>query len=131
MNRLKLFLGIFITSVLLSPVVNAQRITIVGYIIDSKTGKNIEDVNIFDKVSGIGTISNKTGYYRLLLKPGDIKLSISENGYKTLEKEFFLRKDTVMDMQLFLNKDLAAELQANEAKSMNESSAKLAKLKRR
>jgi hypothetical protein len=78
----------------------AQRKAIAGDIIDSVTGKKISNVNIFESMAGVGTITNPAGNFRLLLNQGSVHLSVSFNGYKTWMKEFILRSDTIMNVTL-------------------------------
>jgi hypothetical protein len=111
MFRFSLFFGIILTSLIFSQIVEAQRISIEGFVVDSKTNTKLKEVDIFDKVSGIGTTSNGLGYYKLLLNRGKIELIVSETGYQTLEKAFDLRSDTLIDLQLTLKKDVIEKLQ--------------------
>ena len=43
----------------------AQFVTVSGYINDNSNGKALENVSIFEANSGIGTITNQNGFYRL------------------------------------------------------------------
>ena len=42
----------------------AQFISVTGYVNDSKSGKALENVSVFEANSGIGTISNQKGFYK-------------------------------------------------------------------
>jgi hypothetical protein len=96
----RLFLAIVIASIVLSSSVNGQLVSLDGIIVDAKTGELLKEVSVFDNVSGIGTISDQDGYFKLLLGAGDIRLTLSEDGYKSLLKEFSLNNDTVLDIRL-------------------------------
>ncbi|WP_297090856.1 carboxypeptidase-like regulatory domain-containing protein [uncultured Draconibacterium sp.] len=60
----------------------AQVVAITGYVNDGSNGKALENVSIFDKNSGIGTITNQNGFYKLILEKGDVNLSVSTGGFK-------------------------------------------------
>jgi hypothetical protein len=111
MFRFSLIFGIIFTSLIFPLLGNAQRISIEGFVVDSKTGAKLKEVDIFDKTSGIGTTSNESGYFKLLLNRSKIELAVSEIGYQTLDKAFDLRCDTIVDLQLTLKKDVIEKLQ--------------------
>jgi hypothetical protein len=100
MIRFYLFSVLFLIFQLTSPGVFSQRKVIEGNIIDSATGQKISNVNIFESLAGIGTISGNSGNFRLMLSQGAVNLSVSVEGYKTLMKQFVLKSDTVMDFIL-------------------------------
>jgi plasmid rolling circle replication initiator protein Rep len=79
---------------------HAQFITISGYITHALTGVAIENVSVFEKHTEIGTISNKDGSFKLMLHPGRLNLSFSENGYKTFSENLVLKSDTTLVIQL-------------------------------
>jgi hypothetical protein len=79
---------------------NAQFYSVSGYIKDSVTERGIVNVSDFEDISGIGTISNDNGYYRLILNPGQTKLIISKPGFKSFSTTFELKKDTVISANL-------------------------------
>ncbi len=89
-----------------------QFLTISGYVNDSSNGKALENVSIFEKNSGIGTISNQNGFYRLVLIKKDVDLSITNEGFKTFTSKMRLNADTTLVVKLEprLNKK-AQELQ--------------------
>ncbi|MCK3683011.1 carboxypeptidase-like regulatory domain-containing protein [Maribellus sp. YY47] len=78
----------------------AQVITISGYINNSISGKAIENVSILEANSGVGTISNQNGFYRLVLKGKDIDLKISNDGFKDFSKQLSLSADTTLVVKL-------------------------------
>ena len=79
---------------------NGQFAVIRGTITNEKNGISIENVNILETLSGIGTISNSTGEFRLMLSPGDVELLITLDGYKNVIKQFKLVSDTTINIQL-------------------------------
>jgi hypothetical protein len=135
MFRISLFVGIIFTSLIFPQIVEAQRVSIEGFILDLKTSTKIKEVDIFDKVSGIGTTSNESGYFKLLLNRGKIELEISETGYQTLDKVFDLCCDTIVDLQLTLKKDVIEKLQVagsnNQVEANTTTSARFLKPRHR
>jgi hypothetical protein len=117
MTRINLILGIFLMTVILPLSAIAQRISVTGFVIDSKTGVKIKDVDIYEKLSGIGTTSNESGFFKLLLQKGKIELEVSESGYLTLDKDLIVKSDTTIDLELKLKKDSMEISQAGETKS--------------
>ena len=79
---------------------NAQYITISGYITDFFTGSTIENATVFEKSSGIGTISDKDGFYKLTLKPGQMNISFANSGFESFVKQFTVSADTTLMIQL-------------------------------
>jgi len=82
-----------------SPVMS-QTIAISGYVLNKNTGAIVKNVSVFESVEGIGTISNKNGFYKLLLNPGEKDFKISDSGYETFIGKFDLKKDTTLMVQL-------------------------------
>lgn len=80
--------------------INAQMISVSGYVENYVSEKAIESATIYEVFSGIGTISNSSGYYHLLLKPGKQHLDISSPGFGNYSQEFHLTGDTIISVQL-------------------------------
>ena len=78
----------------------AQYITISGYVTNFLTGGGLENVTVFEKSTGIGTISNQNGFYKLTLKPGLMNLTFSENGFESYSQKFNVTADTLLMIQL-------------------------------
>lgn len=93
-------LGIFILFLFFPFWSKAQLITISGIVTDGNSGDRIENVNIFESTSNIGTISNYSGFYKLELEAGELDLKISANNFKDYVKKITLRKDTVLAVEL-------------------------------
>ena len=77
----------------------AQLISVSGYVNDS-SGKALKNVSIFEANSGIGTITNQNGFYKLTLDKGELNLKISDNGYQPLQKQLELKGDTTLMVKL-------------------------------
>jgi hypothetical protein len=79
---------------------NAQLLLITGNIINEKTGIALENVNILESNSGIGTITNLSGFFSLMLKPGNVELLISHEGFQNFSKKLVLKSDTTFTVEL-------------------------------
>ncbi len=79
---------------------DAQYVTISGYVTNFLTGTTIENVAVFDKNSGVGTISDKEGFYKLILKPGQMNITFSDDGFDSNSQNFFTSADTTVLIQL-------------------------------
>ncbi|KAF0237718.1 MAG: Cna protein B-type domain [Prolixibacteraceae bacterium] len=78
----------------------AQLIVVTGKIINENTGGALENVGIFETFSGIGTITNGSGFFSLMLKPGNAEFVISHSGYKNLSRKMVLHSDTTLTLSL-------------------------------
>ena len=78
----------------------SQLVTITGTVSDSKNGVEIENGNIFELNSNIGTISNSNGYYKLELKAGEIEIKFSADKFYDFTKKLELKNDTSIIVEL-------------------------------
>lgn len=78
----------------------SQIVSITGYVNNGANGKALENVSIFDKNSGIGTITNQNGFYKLILDKGDVDLSISNGGFKPVLHHVKVVSDTTLVVSL-------------------------------
>jgi hypothetical protein len=79
---------------------NAQLIVVTGNVINEKTGSGLENVSVLESFSGIGTITNVSGFFSLMLKPGNAEFVITHSGYKDLSKKIVLHTDTTLTLLL-------------------------------
>lgn len=112
----KLSYVFFLVSFLLPSLANSQIISIDGTVVNPKTGKNIVEVNIFDEISGIGTISDQAGHFRLILSPGKVKLTINDDTYKPFSMRFTATNDTLLTVKLTPKKDIKADTLVSKEK---------------
>ncbi len=84
----------------LSAASEAQTITVTGFVTNSNSGEFLENVNIFESISTIGTLSDKHGFYKLMLKKGEIKILATYSGYSNLSKQFVLKNDTTINLRM-------------------------------
>lgn len=85
---------------------NKLYFTVSGYVRDKNTGENLLGVNIFDRMSNSGTMTNEYGFYSITLPGGRTKLHFSYVGYSFLEKELDLSVNMKINVELETNKEL-------------------------
>lgn len=78
----------------------AQLLSVSGYVKDYLTGQAVESATIYETGSGIGTITNSDGYYRLLLNRGQQNLKISSARFEKFTCSFRLSSDTIISVNL-------------------------------
>lgn len=89
-------------ALLFSFAVFAQRYTISGYVEDAETGERLINSNVYNQNNlQQGTVTNVYGFYSLTLpKSTKIKLTASFVGYTSVQSEFVLNADTVINIKL-------------------------------
>ncbi|WP_372949906.1 carboxypeptidase-like regulatory domain-containing protein [Mariniphaga sp.] len=78
----------------------AQLLSLSGYVKNFITGEPVENAAIYEADSGIGTITNKDGYYKLLLQKGEQRLKISSTGSESYNATFVMVSDTIISVEL-------------------------------
>jgi len=86
----------------------SQDYTISGSVTDSSTGEALIGVFISDAEGNNGTVSNAYGFYSLTLPAGKQTLNYSFIGFKTLEREVELNKNSHINIEL-IKKDAEIE----------------------
>lgn len=86
---------IFELGVINQNVLKAQKnsYTISGYVTDAESGEALISASIYDTKSMKGAISNTYGFYSLTLPAGEVDLTFSFVGYKTITKKIDLNSD--------------------------------------
>jgi hypothetical protein len=81
----------------------AQKITLSGYVQDSKTGEKLLGANIYNEITKRGTTTNNYGFFSLAIPEGNTKIKISFVGYatQTIEKNF--QKSQSLNIELNIN----------------------------
>jgi len=77
-----------------------QQVTLSGKVLDSKTGKALKNVSIFEANSKIGTITDDKGYFKLVLSEGILHIQISDDGFKAFSEHLVLKNDTILNVDL-------------------------------
>ncbi len=78
----------------------AQKLTISGYITDAASGEPLISATVFDRKSGLGTVSNTYGFYSLTLDQDSVHLVFSYVGYQAGVFQGFLSENTKIDRAL-------------------------------
>lgn len=78
----------------------AQLLSLSGYVKNFISGEPIENATIYEASSGIGTITNSDGYYKLLLQKGEQKLKITTPGSLSFNSTFNMVSDTIISVEL-------------------------------
>jgi hypothetical protein len=99
---MKIFISfiLFFTAFILPQHIQGQLVSVSGYVKNHLSGQAIENATIYESISGIGTISNKDGYYKLLLIRGKQNLKISGLGYESFSSAFTMTSDTIISIEL-------------------------------
>lgn len=77
-----------------------KTFTVSGYIKDETSGEQLSYANVYDKISGRGTITNNFGYFSLPLVEGKVELVSSYLGYNPKTHRFSLKKDASISFAL-------------------------------
>ena len=82
---------------------SAQKHTISGYLTDVENGEKLIGANIYDANSFVGTVTNTYGFFSLTLDEGPVLFTISYVGYTPYQKEFNLKSNTTLNIELTPN----------------------------
>ncbi len=88
----------------------SQTGSVRGFVYDKKNGEPIIFTNVFlqtldKKNTNHGVPTNVDGFYHISKVPvGDYFLTVKYLGYETIEKKINIKKNTILKMELFLNK---------------------------
>lgn len=85
----------------------SRKFTISGYITDKTSSETLIGANILENRRHTGTSTNPFGFYSLTLPEGETDLSFSYLGYDVRQCSFQLEKDTLLNIQLTANNQLA------------------------
>ncbi len=77
-----------------------RTFTISGYIEDAASSEKLISAALLEARSKAGVVSNTYGFYSLTLPAGAVELTASYVGYKPIQLDFNLRKDTVVTFKL-------------------------------
>ncbi len=90
----------FVSLILLSFLSHAQKFTINGYIKDAETGESLIGATLIHPKTSSGSSANTHGFYSLTLPKDSVSLLYSYVGYQPTTIQFFLRRDTVITINL-------------------------------
>ena len=95
---MKIFFAVFL--ILQSYFLFAQDITISGNVKNQKTGEKLSGAEIFTDNKKLATTSNSYGFYSFSIPQKQQKVFISNFGYQTISLVLFLKKDTLLNIEL-------------------------------
>ena len=95
------------THILLHERPESRKYTISGYVTDAVSSETLIGANILESRRRVGTTTNPFGYYSITLPEGETELFFSYLGYETRHEHFFLESDTLMNVRLATNNQLA------------------------
>jgi hypothetical protein len=79
----------------------SQNIVMSGYVNCAQTGEKLVGANIYNKASGLGTSTNNSGYFSLILLPVDsVEIVVSFIGYTSIETRIPTNKNLRFDIDL-------------------------------
>ena len=106
----------------------AQQYTVSGYITDGKSAETIIGSTVYDAQSGHGTASNNFGFYSLTLAAGQHQLTVSYVGYNRQTINLNLRRDTVINVSLSSDIELAEVVVTAKSRESGIESTKMGSL---
>jgi hypothetical protein len=86
------------------------QLTISGRVLDSETRETLIAAHYSDSLSKKSTVTNSQGFYCLTLLEGKVALKVHYVGYELGEIEFYLKKDTIIDVYLCPKNELINEV---------------------
>jgi hypothetical protein len=81
-------------------ILSAQRHNVSGRIFDSSTLMPVNQLSVYEKTSGIFTMTNDEGGYSLMLNRGDVELVYTGINYEAVKIGFALKSDTLINLTL-------------------------------
>lgn len=85
----------------------SRKFTISGYVTDGASSETLIGANILESRRSTGTSTNPFGFYTLTLPEGEAELIFSYLGYENQYSRFELNKDTLLNVRLGSNNQLA------------------------
>jgi hypothetical protein len=90
--------------IVVQDIVSQSRITLSGYIKDSRTGESLIGASIYAPAAGTGILSNNYGFYSVTVPAVDtMDLEISYVGYKSLLRRVNARENRMLSFELEVN----------------------------
>ena len=104
MKKITIFLFLFV-----SVLTNAQKVTVSGKIVD-KNQKILTGATVFVKETNQGLSSDLDGNFSFRLNKGSFAIQVSYIGFKTIEKNVYLDKDTIVTIVLYEDDNVLDEV---------------------
>ena len=84
----------------------SRKFTISGYVTDGTSSETLIGTNIIESHQHQGTATNPYGFYSITLPEGEAELRFSYLGYATETRQFYLTKDTLVNIRMQENTQL-------------------------
>lgn len=97
----------------------AQKVTLNGYVKDLENGELLIGASISVKGTTTGAITNPYGYYSLSLKPGPYTFVFSYVGFADIEKKMDLTSDQTLTIELASSAEMLNEVVVSSEKKNN------------
>jgi len=81
-------------------IVAQEKYTITGVVKDANTGETLIGVNIIEKSTSKGTVTNEYGFYSFTLEQGMHTIDISYIGYNTIKEKVNLSNNVTLNINL-------------------------------
>lgn len=100
--KIKLAVYFLLIAILIKPLFadSPERVSVSGYIKDSKTGEELIGVPVYIKELKTGTTTNVYGFYSVSVNPGTYTFSFSYLGYVTKDTLVNLNQNMTINMEL-------------------------------
>ena len=93
---------------------NDETVILSGFIKDGKTGDELYGASIGVAELGIGTVSNKYGFYRMEIPPGLYKITVKFVGFEESGFKVLLKNSGKFDVELYESSLLLDEVEVSE-----------------
>lgn len=103
----------------------SQMVLITGHVVNQKSGETLANVNIFESFAGIGTLTNFSGYFSMMLKPGNAEIEFTQSGFKDYSKKLVIQKDTTITISLMPLVNLKSKTKDNSHQKTDDKPDKL------
>ncbi len=111
---LSLFLLLFVCHL------NAQNVSLSGFVRDKDTEEPLLFANCVDTISGKSVISNGDGFFSVNIRKGNACIVVSYLGYETVKKRFQVYNDTTVNIYLSLKPQELEEVVVNAYVPVNQ-----------
>lgn len=98
--------GFFLLALLTAEVAAQNRVTLSGYVRDATGGEELFGATVFITELAAGAVTNTYGFYSVSVPPGTYTVRYDFLGYKRVEREIDLSRDTMLTVSLERNETL-------------------------
>ncbi|MES2726640.1 MAG: TonB-dependent receptor [Bacteroidota bacterium] len=95
---------------------NADKVSISGYVKDSKTGEDLIGVTVYEKASNVAVSTNAYGFYSITTTKGKHVFSFKYLGYQLYDLEVDLQSNTTKNINMEVVGKKLNEIQVNSKK---------------